>query len=267
QRPVPGRPFGERGGDDGQPGRRGEGRRHPLDQPGGDEQRAGADQPAEQRGHGEDGERGQEDAAPAEQVGGAAAEQQQPAVTEHVPAHHPLQRRGGQPQVGPDGRQRDADHGDVERIQEQGTAQHHEQAPQARTPAAGELGEGRGWVHGQNYMHAQAVVANTISALATNFALDYTPAVTQQQAAAGLVDEGLAPAEDPALAEDAAPAEDAALAEDAAPAEDAVLAEDAAPADEAGLAEEPAPAGEPRPAEEPGRAGAAPDPAGAGGRA
>ena len=67
---------------------------------------------------------------PAEQVGGAAAEQQQPAVAEHVPAHHPLQRRGGQPQIGPDGRQRDADHGDVERIQEQGAAQHDEQAPQ-----------------------------------------------------------------------------------------------------------------------------------------
>jgi DNA-binding MarR family transcriptional regulator len=36
--------------------------------------------------------------------------------------------------------------------------------------------------------------------LQLNFALGYTPPVTQQQAAAGLVDEGLAPAEDPGRA-------------------------------------------------------------------
>jgi DNA-binding MarR family transcriptional regulator len=49
-------------------------------------------------------------------------------------------------------------------------------------------------------MHAQALVANTINALATTFAPGYTPPVTQQQAGTGLVDEG------PAQAGDAGPA-------------------------------------------------------------
>src|SRR6478735_4474321 len=57
-------------------------------------------------------------------------------------------------------------------------------------------------------MHAQAVVANTINALATTFAPGYTPRVTQQQAGADLIDEGPAPAEaaGPARTEDASPA-------------------------------------------------------------
>src|SRR5262249_30622339 len=75
----------------------------------------------------------------------------------------------------------------------------------------------------QNYMHAQAIVANTINALATTFLPGYTPPVTQQQAGIGLVDEG------PAQAADAGPARP----EDAGPAR----AEDAGPvkADDAGL--------------------------------
>ena len=56
--------------------------------------------------------------------------------------------------------------------------------------------------------------------LQLNVPLGYTPAVTQQQAAAGPVDEGLAPAEDPVLAADPAPADDRVLAADPAPAED-----------------------------------------------
>ena len=39
-------------------------------------------------------------------------------------------------------------------------------------------------------MHVQAVVANTLDVLATNFGLGYTPPVTQEQGGAGLVDEG-----------------------------------------------------------------------------
>src|SRR5262249_37084512 len=57
-------------------------------------------------------------------------------------------------------------------------------------------------------MHAQAVVANTINALATICAPGYNPPVTQQQAGTGLVDAGPAQAEDagPARPGDAGPA-------------------------------------------------------------
>ena len=61
-----------------------------------DEQPGDVGQAAEQGQHGERGERGEEHPAPAEQVGRAAAEQQQAAVAEHVPADDPLQRRRGQ---------------------------------------------------------------------------------------------------------------------------------------------------------------------------
>ena len=87
--------------------------------------------PAERGRDDEDAERDQEDAPPAEQVGGAAAEQQEAAVAEHVGAHDPLQRARRQVQVGADRRQRDADHRHVERVEEEGAAE-HEQRPQAR---------------------------------------------------------------------------------------------------------------------------------------
>jgi DNA-binding MarR family transcriptional regulator len=80
-------------------------------------------------------------------------------------------------------------------------------------------------------MHAQAVVASTINALATTFAPGYTPHVTQQQAGADLIDEGPAPAEaaGPARTGDAGPAP----AGDASPAP----AGDASPAPAEGLPE------------------------------
>ncbi len=60
------------------------------------------DEPAEQRGRREDGRR-RGRPAPAEQVGGAPAEQQQPAVAQDVAADDPLQGVGGQPELGLDG--------------------------------------------------------------------------------------------------------------------------------------------------------------------
>ena len=71
-------------------------------------------------------------------------------------------------------------------------------------------------------MYVQAVVANTINALATTFAPGYTPPVTQQQADAGLVDEGPAQTEaaGPGRTKDAGPAQaeaGAARTEDAGP--------------------------------------------------
>ena len=101
---VAGGALGEARRDDRQAGRGGEGRGDALDEARGDEQRAVVDEAAEQGGHGEDAERDQEDAPAPEQVGGAAAEQQEAAVAEHVGAHDPLEAAGGHGQVGADGR-------------------------------------------------------------------------------------------------------------------------------------------------------------------
>ena len=71
----------------------------------------------------------EEHAPAAEQVGGAAAEQQEAAVAEHVGGDDPLQRAGRHAEVGLDRRQRDADHRDVERVEEQGAAEHEQGEP------------------------------------------------------------------------------------------------------------------------------------------
>ena len=137
QRPVARVALRERGGHDGERGRRGERGRHALDEAGGDEQSAVVDEAAEQRGDRKNGERDQQDPAAAEQVGRATAEQQQAAITEHVSAHHPLQRGGGHAEVGADGRQRDADHGDIESVQGNDDADDQQDAPQTCVPPLG----------------------------------------------------------------------------------------------------------------------------------
>ena len=55
------------------------------------EQRAVVDEPADRRGDDEHGEPDKQYAPTAEQVGGAAAEQQQTAVAEHVAGDDPLE--------------------------------------------------------------------------------------------------------------------------------------------------------------------------------
>ena len=72
-------------------------------------------------------ERDEQRPPPAEEVGGAAAEQQQAAVPEHVAGDDPLQLRGREVQVGVDGGQRDADHRDVEAVEEEHAAEDDEQ--------------------------------------------------------------------------------------------------------------------------------------------
>ena len=66
---------------------------------------------------------------------------QQSAVAEDVPADDPLQGRGGQVEVVGDGRQGDADHGDVQRIQEHRGTEHEQGAPQARAPMRMGIGD------------------------------------------------------------------------------------------------------------------------------
>ena len=132
--PVAHRALAEGGGEQRQPGRGGEGGRDALDEPGPDQQLRAADEPAEQRRDREHGQRGEEHPAPPEQVGGPAAEQQQAAVAEHVAADHPLQRGRGQPEGGADVGQGDADHRNVEPVEEQRSAEHDQDGPQTRAP-------------------------------------------------------------------------------------------------------------------------------------
>ena len=119
--------LGERRRDDRQARRRGEGRGGALQEARDDEQRAVVDEPAEGRGDGEDAQRDEQRPAAAEQVGGAPAEQQQAAVAEHVAGDDPLQLRGREVQVGVDRGQRDADHRDVEPVEEEHAAEDDEQ--------------------------------------------------------------------------------------------------------------------------------------------
>jgi hypothetical protein len=85
--------------------------------------------PAERGGDNEYTERDQEDAPPPEEVRRPPSEKEKAAVAEHVRAHHPLQRARRQVEVAADRRQSDSDHRDVERIQEEGAAQHEQRAP------------------------------------------------------------------------------------------------------------------------------------------
>ena len=80
-------------------------------------------EPAEAGADEEDGERDEEHAPATEQVGGTTAQQQEAAVAEHVGAHHPLERARRHVEVAADRGQCDADHGDVEGVQEERAAE------------------------------------------------------------------------------------------------------------------------------------------------
>ena len=128
-RAVPDRAFGEARRDDRQACGRRERGAHALDEPRGDQQRAVVDESAERRGDDEDAERDQEHTPPAEQVGRPAAEEEEAAVTEHVRAHHPLQRTRREAEVFTDRRKGDADHRDVHGVEEECAAEDEQHAP------------------------------------------------------------------------------------------------------------------------------------------
>ena len=90
----------ERGGQDRQGRRRQHRRAQPLHGPGGHQGLGSRRESAHQAGGREQRQPGDEDPAPAEQVRGAAAEQQEPRERERVGVHHPLEPRRAEPQVG-----------------------------------------------------------------------------------------------------------------------------------------------------------------------
>ena len=121
--------LGEDGGDQGER-RGGEHRRpHPLQRPRRDQCLRGGGRCRGDRGCGEDPEAGQEHPSPAEQVGGAATEQDQPAESERVGRDHPLEIGDRDAQVRLDGRQRDVHHRDVEDEHELRCAQQGQDHP------------------------------------------------------------------------------------------------------------------------------------------
>ena len=113
-RPVAGRAFGERGRDQRQRGGRDDRAAGALDGAGRQQPRLGGGQPAGEGRGGEQQQAGDEHPAPAEQVTGTAAEQQQAAERQGVAVHHPLQAGVGESQGRLDVRQRDVDDGRVE---------------------------------------------------------------------------------------------------------------------------------------------------------
>ena len=84
---------------------------------------------AGQRCRGENAETHHEDAAAAEQIGRAAAQQQEAAERQPVRGDHPLQVRLGEVQLSPDGRQRHVDDRQVDDGHEERNGEDGEGAP------------------------------------------------------------------------------------------------------------------------------------------
>ena len=152
-------PSREARGDDRERRGRRERRAHALDEAHHDQHGPVGREPAEHGRDDEDAERDQEDAPPSEQVGRAAAEQQEAAVAEHVRADDPLQRARRHVEVGADRRERDAHHRDVERVEEERAAEHEQGAP----------GASREFVGGAERRRCECAMKTRISSFALLF--------------------------------------------------------------------------------------------------
>ena len=129
ERDVAVAPFVERRRQDRERRRRDRRGAEALQRPGGDERRVAPGEAAEERADGEDDEPRHEDAAPAEDVGQAAAEQEEPPEHERVGADDPLQVLLREVEVGLDRRQRDVHDRDVENDHELHHAEQRECVP------------------------------------------------------------------------------------------------------------------------------------------
>jgi hypothetical protein len=119
----------EGGGHDRQGGRRDERSAQALQRASGDEYARGSRHAVEQGGQGEQDHARHEQALAADEVGGAAAEQQEAAEDEGVAVDHPLEVGGREVQAPLHRRQRDVDHAGVEHDHELGHAGDHEDEP------------------------------------------------------------------------------------------------------------------------------------------
>ncbi len=112
--PGPIRSLAEADLEEGEGGRRGDGRADPLYGPGGQQPGGGLGQASHQRGEGEQGDAGHEDLAPAEDVAGPGAEQEQSAEGQGVGVLYPGEAGGGEVQRPVDVGQGGDDDGGVE---------------------------------------------------------------------------------------------------------------------------------------------------------
>ena len=126
QRPVPRGALGERRRDDRHRGRHRQRGTDALHATGSHQQPGPRREPRGQRHHPEQHQPAEEEPAAAVEIGGPAAEQQEPAVGERVAGGHPLQHRGRQRQLTLDARQRDLRDRQVEGVEQDRRAQHAE---------------------------------------------------------------------------------------------------------------------------------------------
>ena len=117
----------EASGQDGQPGRRHQCRAGALPEPGADQHARAHGQAAGQRAGGEQRGPRHEHPPPSEQVAGAAAEQQQPAVGDQVARQHPLQALRREAQVAADRRQGHVHDRGIDDVEELHRAQEQQQ--------------------------------------------------------------------------------------------------------------------------------------------
>ena len=118
--------FFEAGGEDRERGGKRHRRTQPLREAGADEHSRALRKPTDQRRDADHDHSGDQDPAPAEQVGGAAAEQHEPAVGEQVAGRHPLQPRNREMQGAADRGKRDVHDRRVDEVKERDSAQQRE---------------------------------------------------------------------------------------------------------------------------------------------
>ncbi len=116
-------------GDDREGGRRDDRGAQALCRTGGDQLALVRGEPGRQRSDPDDNEARHEDAAPAEQIGSPAAEQQEAAEGDHVGVHHPGQVGLREVQALADARQSHVDDGRVEHHDELGDAEQDQRGP------------------------------------------------------------------------------------------------------------------------------------------
>jgi hypothetical protein len=123
---VPVVAFLERGGQDRQRGREHHRRAEALRKARADQNSRAAGESTGQRGQAEQHRAGDEDAAAAEQVGGAAAQQHEPAVGQQVGAGHPLQALHREVQGLADRGQRQVDDRRVDEVEKRDSTEQRE---------------------------------------------------------------------------------------------------------------------------------------------
>ena len=154
-RPVARRSLREGGGDQGQRGRGDDRGADALHRAGREQPGLRGGEPAEQRGQREQDDAGDEDPAPAEDVAGPAAEQQQAAEGQGVGVDHPFQAGAGEAERALDVGQRDVHDRRVQHHHQlrggdddQGEAEMTPDGPASAPPAGGAPGRGLCGAHG-----------------------------------------------------------------------------------------------------------------------